>query len=356
MWITIFAIIAQVNPLIASAEPKRIVTRGEHYRNILSEIAIGMDQASVRRILGSPDIIVLPKDFSGSTPSDVSESWGFGVDQHGSFPVFGEVQFDLKGNSLRVSGGLGNPPSPEIIEELELQKGLRLVHSAPPIHGWRYDPKDVIRIVNGLQPLGKKRAIAVIHEYVRVSSEFSNAHQGLHLVIRALFDVPKDVAFLPNFNIGLPSPLRPEKYDLVPRFPLLVEEDVPLLLVSGYSSFGSSAELEMQLSYFERHGIIRATLMNPTARPFELIAKFDEMPEWHAKSSFGNKADLRVLLMSQILRLTENVHKTAPEDTRYKDYIIFPGDDLDIRWLKIVDKCRGTEIRWSLKLFDYQKQ
>jgi len=57
--------------------------------------------------------------------------------------------------------------------------------------GPSYDPRALIRAVNALQPLGKERALAAIGELLRVALPSDPAYEGMLLVLRVLFEVPK---------------------------------------------------------------------------------------------------------------------------------------------------------------------
>ena len=101
------------------------------------------------------------------------------------------------------------------------------------VSGWRapydYKPQTVIRAVNALQPLGKERALATIDEYLEAHSG-----EGVFLVLRVLFDVPKPPGHMPRMQVGdmvgVPSP---QDHQLLSRSPIVLHDDIPFLLGSG---------------------------------------------------------------------------------------------------------------------------
>jgi len=73
--------------------------------------------------------------------------------------------------------------------------------------GPNYNPQKVIRAVNLLQPLGKTKAIAVLQEYLRIVPRNQKVgREGTFLVMRVLFNVPKEAGYLPEMGVGGDTP------------------------------------------------------------------------------------------------------------------------------------------------------
>src|SRR5690606_8565868 len=99
-----------------------------------------------------------------------------------------------------------------------------------------YNPARVIHAVNALVPLGKEAALDQISSYLKAHGQPAEV-QGLFWVLRVLFDVPADRSF-PPVRIGQPNIPPPADPGALPRFPILIVRDIPLLVVSGYDLGG----------------------------------------------------------------------------------------------------------------------
>src|SRR5205807_621955 len=87
------------------------------------------------------------------------------------------------------------------------------------------------------------------------------------------FDVPADPGYLPRMYVGAPSPPDPKDPKSLPRFPVLLVEDVPLLLVNGYMLAGEAQHVEEHVKYFRQHGRLRTAPLVPTKDPLGVLQK-----------------------------------------------------------------------------------
>jgi len=126
-----------------------------------------------------------------------------------------------------------------------------------------YNPRHVIKVVNALQPLGKEKALEVMESYLKTHAKATDTH-GLFWVLRVLFDVPAQQGF-PPVNIGTPDIPPPAVPGKLPRFPILILRDIPLLLVRGYVLFGFPEPADVHISYFRIHGTPRENRLEPPA-------------------------------------------------------------------------------------------
>jgi hypothetical protein len=123
-----------------------------------------------------------------------------------------------------------------------------------------YDPTKVIRAVNALQPLGKDHALDQIAFWLR---GHPNAQpQGLFWVLRTLFDMPAGQGF-PPVRIGQPNVPPPVDPGSLPRFPIMIVRDTPLLVVTGYDLAGMPETVDVHVAYFRAHGTVRDRPLAP---------------------------------------------------------------------------------------------
>ncbi|MGH6872654.1 MAG: hypothetical protein ACREHE_14225 [Rhizomicrobium sp.] len=128
-----------------------------------------------------------------------------------------------------------------------------------------YDPRPVIAAVNLLQPLGKHGALDAIADFL---DRADTAAIGLFWVLRVLFDPPPGGAF-PPLALGTPDIPPPPDPARLPRFPVVLACDVPLLAVRGYDLNGLPEEPRALLPALRAHGIIRAAALVPSPQDAE---------------------------------------------------------------------------------------
>ncbi len=310
----------------------------------MSKIKVGMAEKEVLDLLGKPDDVRTKFDAGGIITSRTKEIWRYGTDGHLTFPTFGCVYIDNDGKAQYVFGGGGKPTDPKLLSEMELRSLLRLIDKAPSYHsGYGYDPLAVIRIVNSLQPLGKDRALAAIDEYVRVSSVFhSSGRDGVFLVLRVLFDVPADPGYMPTMGVGMPLLGAPKDAKRLPRFPIMVQDDVPVLLATGYILSGRAEPPERHVTYFREHGRLRDKPLVPGNVPLGLLDSWTKNANW----PFANDeaSEVKLLLANQLLNMVDSVYRRETDANGYK---FRAKNDVDGEWKSIVAEVGKLDIRWS---------
>lgn len=223
----------------------------------------------VRAALGAPDAV---RAACRGEAAD-AEVWGWGTDAGGGFPTLGTVVFDSSGAVLRTSGG--QPPAARgLPAEPALRSLLRRLDPAARGEFERYDPGAVVAAVNALVPQGKDGALAVVSEYLRVADRAVDRREGLFLVLRVLFDVPADTGVAPPLRIGAPDLAPPAAATALPRFPVLLVGDVPLLLVGGYTLGGLAESVESHVAWYREHGALRTAPLKPGAAAAATLAGF----------------------------------------------------------------------------------
>jgi hypothetical protein len=142
-----------------------------------------------------------------------------------------------------------------VLETLDLASSSSLVS---------YNPGLIVQAVNELIPLGKETALATIAGYYENADRQADPRQGLFWVLRVLFDVPTEPGYLPPVRLGAPRPAAPKDLRAIPRFPLVLIEDIPLLMVTSYILGGLPETVDSHLELFENNDLIRAELLEPT--------------------------------------------------------------------------------------------
>jgi hypothetical protein len=319
----------------------------------MTKIKEGMPEKEALQILGKPDDIRTEADKGGITTSRTREIWRYGTNGHLTFPTLGCVYIDDDGKVQYFYGGGPEPFNPSLPPDEKLVDLLRLIDRAPRLEGYHYDPLTIIQIVNALQPLGKETALAVIDEYLRVApSDFDcPAREGLFLVLRVLFDVPDNPGYMPRMFVGAPGPREPTDPKRIPRFPVLLLDDVPLMLVSGYSLGGAPEPVEHHVEYFRKNGRLRANPLSPTNDPLRIYDKFQESFLWvFTEDEYWLKMG-RMMVMNQLLRLIDTVYHFEPDS--HGDGIS-SDKELAPQWKAHAAAIAKLEFAWDRKTNQYR--
>lgn len=325
------------------------------FASAMGKLDEGMSARRVLELLGPPDDTISRSDPRGIYTVGTREIWRYGTSGHHSAATLGQVYIDESGSVQYVYGGRGSPPPQDMFSETELRNIINVLAEVPSYNaGSHYDPLKVIRAVNLLQPLGRGKTLAAIGEFLRVSSDFDDpAREGMFLVLRTLFEVPSVPGYFPRMLVGAPDPSEPNDPKLLPRFPIALVDDVPLLVVEGYSLGGLAEPPEDELDYFRRDGKLRATQLAPTSTPIAALEHFIKSPQWFVpKTNRPTEGQTeRDMLREQILRMLSSVYRVEPDS---EGNLLRTGCDGDTsKRDKILTKAAELRIRWNLKLDKY---
>jgi hypothetical protein len=337
------------------------------FADAMNKVKAGMSEDAVIALVGRPDDVSTEKDWPwrhGGTLKILR----YGASGHMKAATLGQICIgkdhrvpDSFGE--RAFSGQGAPPPEGLFTEAELRRLLEALNDLPGLHGLGYNPRPVIRAVNLLQPLGKKKAMAAIDEYLRVSLDFTDegqgaAQQGLFLLLRTLFEVqtvfpddePSTPGYMPPMYRYAAIPDEPKDKKLLPRFPIAIEGDIPFLLVEGYDLVDGTEPPNSHVEYFRKFGTLRPKPLEPTARPLEALQAFEKSPRWYFKTQDGVDYDQRerIVLSNQAMRLLETVYQVEPDSSQM--LIGFGSED---RNKQILLQASKLAIRWDAKESKY---
>ena len=129
-----------------------------------------------------------------------------------------------------------------------------------------YHPGHLIDVVNALLPRGKDGALAELEAFLAKRDLANDPHQGLFLVLRVLFDADP----YPPVRLGGSRPPPPPQPTVLPRFPIMIVDDVPLMLVVSYTLRGLPEPVTAHLDYYRSHGTLRSMPLTPMPGPNRL--------------------------------------------------------------------------------------
>jgi hypothetical protein len=122
-----------------------------------------------------------------------------------------------------------------------------------------YRPRLVVDAVEELRELGKDAAL----DRVEAESNASPDDVGSFWVLRVLFDPPPGEP-LPPVRLGRPTVDPPPEAGALPRFPIVVVDDVPLLVIRGYALAGKAEPLSAHIAWYREHGRLRDDPLRPS--------------------------------------------------------------------------------------------
>jgi hypothetical protein len=262
------------------------------------------------------------------------------------------VHFNDQGRAVFVIGNSGTPPAADLFDEEHLRSWLQLLDTGPDIDdGGRFRPQDVIKIVNTLQPLGKRKVLALVQEYLRVTSGW---HSGrVHPVLRVLFDVPDKMGRHPPVYPGCCVPEAPKDPNLLPRFPMIVVDGIPLVLVDGYVFGGDPEPADLQLPYYRDHCSLREKPLRPGPRPWRALKTFMESPKWfYGKDPASPESnDAKILIARQLLTLMKPSVKVTVDFRSLENQ---DGGKFDREWDALCKRFECSELEWNAVKNQYE--
>lgn len=122
-----------------------------------------------------------------------------------------------------------------------------------------FRPGLLIDAAEELRPLGKDGALERIEAQARARAD----DVGLFWLLRVLFDPPPGER-LPDVRLGRPTIDPPADPHALPRFPIVVVDDVPLLAIRGYALAGKAEPLSAHIDWYREHGRLRDAPLRPS--------------------------------------------------------------------------------------------
>lgn len=209
--------------------------------------------------------------------------------------------------------------------------------------GHTFDPGTHIRAVNLLRAEDKSRVIDGLRKYCHQhagDNQWAKESTRVFLLLRILF-VPTDAgAQFPTIRIGKPLDTETPSTQDFPLYPLVLTEDVPLLIVSGYMTGGVLEEPTSHLDFCERHCRLRPVALRPPDNPLPLAESLMKSKQWYRKV---DQEQDQAMLESQLLRLVRAVYAIpGVDEPSFSSFLKEPGI-----WLESVNTFSHLNATWS---------
>lgn len=327
----------------------------------MAKVQRGMSPLQVVALLGPPD------EIRGLDADERIVRWCYGVGKESGFPTLGQVWFIRQTKNsqrsesvLHAYGGQDSPPSEKIISEPDLRRLLDVVGTVDfdktgGLFGWTFDSLIYIRAVNILLPEGKERILVVLSEYFRVWGV--SPLENILALIQLLFESSSQQSTVPAFTQRLYYSPGSSGIEDIPDFPIVIIQDVPILMFGNYMNEGIHDGYNpprQYLQYLRKQGHLRSQPLHPTDQPLEILVKLVGEEGIRDDRLSDYDASKRQAFMHQLLRLLRSV---APE-TRL--YCLAPEQpDVKIKaeqWQQILAEASRRTIRWNPSINDYKRQ
>jgi len=230
-----------------------------------------------------------------------------------------------------------------------LYEAVAAIHRSPSAQrGLDFNPVSLIRAVNVLQALGKEKVLKALRAYVRLSGElpvtdcfkYQVDEYRVLPVARLLFDGPP-------FVLGAGDVAPPAGRDW-PLFPIVLAQDVPFMLVSGYILGGKGQSAGEYLEQLK--GPLREDPLAPRVTALEAADALTESEAWKALHlGPGNEGRKKWQVRGQALGALGAVFARRPEETS-NDCCV---DPTEAQWRATVERAKSAGILWSPQLQEF---
>jgi len=230
---------------------------------------------------------------------------------------------------------------------------VKLIHEAPGIDGFNFNPVALICAVNGLWPAGPDRALAAARAYNALSTADPNRgqqygldEQRIFLVLRLLFVRKDGDPVMPPLQIGAPDVPVPQDRAAWPLFPLAVAAQIPFLVAGGYMLGGMAQNPADHIDYCAQNCRLRDAPLAPEASPVGAVESLLATWPW---ANLAPDADARQrltgMLHQQAIRALAPLY-TLPDQEMAA---LYPGMGQDFMavWARQVAKVRPLSPRWN---------
>lgn len=197
---------------------------------------------------------------------------------------------------------------------------VKAIHQTPRFGSTKVDPTALVRAVNTLHAAGFDRALEALWEYDELFHRYLSRrelrhydldHQRIFLIGHLLFvrkdgkrqfPIPALGAEVPMFQFLQGSDFldKVEHGDADwPYFPVALSDDVPFVLVRGFTLFGRATEPKEFLEFVETHCRLRERPLEPSDAPWKAMEELLASPAARREKELQSEG--RRLLQRQVL-------------------------------------------------------
>jgi hypothetical protein len=169
---------------------------------------------------------------------------------------------------------------------------MQIINGAPSYDPKDFNPAKLVRAVNHLMPMGKKKAIQELREYLKIARDSANETMRreenidtsdrtcVFLIVRLLFESAEPNEKPPAIMTVPFTPIPDDKDKTYwPLYPIHMQDDVPFFLVYGGGLGGVPDQPERHIDWAEKHGRLRSKPLRPIDNPMLAAARLAALPQ-----------------------------------------------------------------------------
>ncbi|MBD2773376.1 hypothetical protein [Iningainema tapete] len=217
-----------------------------------------------------------------------------------------------------------------------------IVHSCSGWNGYTFDPRSYILAVNTIYPEGKSWVISALRDYCHLlidNGDWIIEATKVFFLLRILF-VPKEHnIYFPRIKLGISASSQMLTNHDFPIYPLVLLEDVPLLIVGEFILGGLPENPLAQIDFCEHYCQLRTTPLHPPDNPLLL---YELLQRWESETEIA-------VLQAQLLRLVQTVY-TLPgiNEPGFFCYLKVPEI-----WQQCINTFQNLDAVWNEQQNDY---
>ena len=230
---------------------------------------------------------------------------------------------------------------------------VRRIHLAS-FNGFNLQPVDLIQTVNALHSVGKEMAIDALTDYYNLARNDSDRawrynidEHRIFLLARLLFVPEEDRGEMAVVHLDANAADLRWTGNNSGNLPLIVIDDVPLSLLSGFRTAGQSQSPSAFLKYCRSSCRLRPRPLAPTVSPVKTIEHLIQSK--HLKGLVGNSFLLaKSLLRVQATRCIDGVvDGLSPDYQKQLNCNLVSSLETDSAWRTIRNLDKKSDITWD---------
>lgn len=223
-----------------------------------------------------------------------------------------------------------------------------ILQNCSPWEGYTFDPGTYIRAVNVLYREEQEQVIAGLRDYVDSAVKKMDLVEGftrVFFLLRLLFEPIESGVLFPPVRMGRMIDIENPPYEFFPLYPLVLINDVPLLIVPGFILSGLPEEPMGQVDFCEHYCRLRRRPLHPPDNPLPLADSLLASEGWYRKEVEHDRGILR----AQLLRLVRSVYTIPGIDQKIFFTHVIPADT----WHGCTETYNRLHPVWNEETNDY---
>jgi hypothetical protein len=223
---------------------------------------------------------------------------------------------------------------------------FNLIEKCSPWDGYTFDPATYLQAVNRLHNQDANLLLEYLEEYITSILNQPKMLENItriFFLLRLLFVPQKPGQPFPEIRVGTPDDPNPPPAKDFPIYPLLLIEDVPLLIVAGFNLGGLPQSPLEHLEFCRKECRVRPAPLHPPANPLPLADQLLSSKQWYREKEGAEASENRAILRAQLLRLVRSAYPLPNVD----DMSFFTTLENDADWKNHLQAFERLKATWD---------